>query len=346
MAKRSLKSGGADESQGRATPQTTTGADERGSQTNGLQGWLGKMDAQKLARGLGWFSLGLGLAEVLAPRGIARVVGVRGNKTLIRLFGLREIAAGVAIFMQEKPAEALWARVAGDALDLAALGACFASPDANKGRVAFATANVLAVTALDVICAQQLSVEKGIMTGGRVQVKKSITINRSAEELYEFWRDFENLPRFMKHLESVRVTGERTSHWTAKAPGGTSVEWDAVIVDEQAGKFITWRSVEGSDVDNAGSVRFERAPGGRGTIVKVELDYDPPGGVIGKTVAKLFGEEPAQQIYDDLRCFKQVMELGEVVISDGTVWDNGVLTQRPAQPVSGEELRQQSAGGA
>jgi hypothetical protein len=113
------------------------------------------VDEEQLARGLGWFSLGLGLAELLAPREIAKVAGVRGNTGLIRLLGLREIAHGIAIFTQgRRPAEALWSRVVGDALDLACLGAAFASPNSNKGRVAFATANVLAVTALDVLCAQ------------------------------------------------------------------------------------------------------------------------------------------------------------------------------------------------
>ncbi|HEX8096491.1 MAG TPA: hypothetical protein VF507_00585, partial [Pyrinomonadaceae bacterium] len=114
------------------------------------------VSAGRLARGLGWFSIGLGLAELLAPRGVAKVAGVKGNAALIRLFGLREIASGVAIFAQgRRPAAAVWSRVAGDALDLACLGAAFASPDSDKGRLAFATANVLTVTALDVICAQR-----------------------------------------------------------------------------------------------------------------------------------------------------------------------------------------------
>lgn len=297
---------------------------------------LRNTNADKLARGLGWFSIGLGLAEVLAPRVVAKIAGTEGKHTaLIRLFGLREIASGVGIFMQgERPVEAVWARVAGDALDIASLAVAFASPKSSKGRVAFATANVLAVTALDVLCAQQLSNN----TGGGNLVKKSIIIDSSPEELYEFWHNFENLPRFMKHLESVRVTDNKRSHWVAKAPAGKTVEWDAEVTAERPGEMIAWRSLEGADVDNTGSVRFERAPGNRGTIVKVEIEYSPPGGVIGATVAKLFGEDPEQQVSDDLRCLKQVIEIGEVIISDGTVWDNGLLTQRAAQPVSSEEI--------
>ena len=292
-----------------------------------------------LAKGLGWFSLGLGLAELLAPRGVAKVAGVRGHTNFIRLMGLREIAHGVAIFSQGKrPAAAVWSRVAGDALDLAALAAAYASPDSDKARLTFATANVLGVTALDVLCAQQLSsTGDDAASPSTPGVRKSIIINRPPEELYRFWRDLENLPTFMKHLESVHVTGEGRSHWVAKAPAGTTVEWDAEITEDRPDELIAWRSLEGADVDNAGSVRFERAPGGRGTIVSVEIDYNPPAGVVGSLVAKLFGEEPEQQVQDDLRRFKQFMETGEVVVSEGTVFDNGLLTQRPAQPPPGEE---------
>jgi uncharacterized membrane protein len=287
-----------------------------------------------LARGLGWFSIGLGLAELLAPRGIAKIAGLRGdNNGLIRLFGLREIAHGVGIFMQGKrPAGAVWSRVAGDALDLAALGKAFASPDTKKGRVAFATANVLGVAALDVLCAQQLSRYDSTPSTGDTQVKKSITINSSPEEVYQFWRDFRNLSRFMYHLESVTTTGERRSHWVAKAPAGTTVEWDAEIIEDRPGEYIAWRSLEGADVDNTGSVRFERGPGGRGTVVRVELEYSPPGGVVGTAVAKLFGEEPEQQVKDDLRRLKQVIETGEVVLSEGSPEGMGVTAQHPGQP--------------
>ena len=304
-------------------------------------GGLLDMNAEQLARGLGYFSLGLGLSEFLAPRAIAKISGLDEKDTgVIRLMGLREIFHGLGIFAQgRRPKEAVWSRVAGDALDLAALGAAFASPKTAKGRLAFATANVLAVTALDVICAQALSSNDSTSTGGTI-VKKSIIIDKTPEELYQFWHNFENLPTFMKHLESVSVTGDGRSHWVAKAPAGSSVEWDAEVTEDRPNELIAWRSLEGADVDNSGSVRFESAPGNRGTIVHVDIEYNPPGGVIGSVVAKLSGEEPGQQVYDDLRNLKQVMEVGEVVVSDGTIWDNGFLTQRPAQPASGADLAQ------
>jgi uncharacterized membrane protein len=293
------------------------------------------VNEEQLARGLGWFSLGLGLAELLAPRGVAKVAGMRGNTTLIRLFGMREIASGIAIFTQGKrPAGALWSRVVGDALDLACLGAAYASPDNDKARLTFATANVLAVTALDVLCARQLSADgNGSQTErGNVPVNKSIVINASAEEVYQYWRDFENLPRFMRYLESVKVTGEGRSHWVARAPGG-SVEWDAEVTEDRPNQSISWRSLEGSEVETSGTVRFEPAVGGRGTVVHVRLDYNPPGGAVGALFAKLFGEDPDGQMQIDLRRFKQIIELGEIVVSDGTLTGEGYTEQRPAQPL-------------
>ena len=298
---------------------------------------LPSSSAKRLAKGLGWFSVGLGLAELLAPRTIANITGVSNERTgLIRLYGLREIAAGVMIFAQEKPAAGLWSRVAGDALDLASLGAAFTSPNAKTGRLAFATANVLAVTGLDVMCARQLSAN-----GNRgIHAQGTCTVNRPPEEVYTFWRNFQNLPRFMRHLESVEDLGSGRSRWRARGPAGMKVEWEATIIADDPGRVITWRSLEGSDVDNAGAVRFESSPGGRGTIVKVNMEYNPIGGALGAAVAKLFGEEPEQQMDDDLRRFKQVMEVGEVVVSDATLMGTGYMEQRPAQPASAGELEQ------
>jgi uncharacterized membrane protein len=144
-----------------------------------------------------------------------------------------------------------------------------------------------------------------------------IAIDRPPNELYDFWRKLENLPRFMRHLESVRQTGQNRSHWRAKAPAGTSVEWEAEIVDDRPAELISWRSLPGADIDNSGSVRFERAPGGRGTFVRVKMQYDPPGGFFGASIAKLLGEEPAVQVQRDLFRFKQVMETGQVVTTEG-----------------------------
>jgi uncharacterized membrane protein len=156
-----------------------------------------------------------------------------------------------------------------------------------------------------------------VPAGHGIKVEKSVTINKSPEELYRFWRNFENLPRFMNHLESVKTTEGGRSHWVAKAPAGSTVEWDAEVYNEKENELIAWRSLEGADVDNAGSVRFEPATGGRGTTVRVTLKYDPPGGKLGSIVAKLFGEEPSQQIEEDLRRFKQVMETGEAPTTEG-----------------------------
>ncbi len=150
-----------------------------------------------------------------------------------------------------------------------------------------------------------------------IKVEKSVTVNRPAGELYSYWRNFENLPNFMDHLESVTVQDDRRSHWVAKAPAGTTVEWDAEIINEKENELIAWRSLEGADVDNAGSVRFEEATGGRGTVVKVALEYNPPGGGVGSLIAKLFGEEPSGQVQEDLRRFKQVMETGERATTEG-----------------------------
>ena len=165
-----------------------------------------------------------------------------------------------------------------------------------------------------------------------LHVSKSVTINRPRQEVYEFWRDLEHLPTFMIHLEAVRSSGDQRSHWVANGPAGR-VEWDAEIIEDRPGEIIAWHSLEGSDVPNGGSVRFTDAPADRGTEVHVDLHYDPPAGAAGAMVARLFGEEPQQQLRDDLRRFKQVMETGEVVRSDSSLEGagQGATNQRPAQ---------------
>jgi uncharacterized membrane protein len=281
----------------------------------------------RLATGLGWFSIGLGLAELLAPKALAKLIGAQGEHTgFIRFCGLREITAGIGILTTRRPAGWVWARVAGDAMDMAALGVALTSDDTDRRRLSAATAAVVGVTLLDILNAQQLSTLRG--PHGAIAVVNTITINRTPEEVYRFWRDFQNLPRFMSHLESVQMIDEKRSHWVAKAPAGMKVEWDAEIAKDVPNRLIAWRSLEGADVDNSGMVRFDRAPGGRGTEVRVEVVYSPPGGALGAGIAKLFGEAPEQQIKGDLRRLKQVLEVGEVVHSDSSIHSG----PHPAQP--------------
>jgi uncharacterized membrane protein len=272
---------------------------------------------QRLARALGWFSVGLGAAELAAPRGVAFAIGVnRRHRLLLRLSGLREIATGVAILSRSRPTRWVRARILGDMLDLGMLGLAWRSRRARRGRLAVSGAAVLGVTAIDIACASMLSRE-GAAQPGAARVLKSIAINRPADELYGFWHDFENLPRVMSHLRTVRKLDERRSHWMTEAPAGTSVEWDAEIVDDRPNRRIAWRSLPSSDVPNEGAVDFEPLPAGRGTLVRVTLEYRPPGGQIGAAFAELFGDDPAQQIGADLRRFKQLLETGEIATGEG-----------------------------
>ena len=304
-----------------------------------------------LANFLGWFSIGLGIAQVVSPGGVARLIGLEDDdrtRTLMRAVGARELAAGVGILSQEKPAGWLWARVAGDLMDLAMLGKADTNSENDRSRSAAATAAVLGVTALDVLAAQRLSKSKqrrsereftgnplaeepraAVERDAGIRTRRSITVYRPRQEVYDFWRNFENLPRFMRHLESVQVLDERRSRWKALAPAGRTVEWEAETITDRPGELIAWRSLPGADVFNTGTVEFRQAPeGADATEVHVDLTYAPPGGRLASKLAMLFREEPGQQVFDDLRHFKQVMEVGEIVYSDAT-YRRG---PHPAQP--------------
>ncbi len=300
--------------------------------------------AERRARGLGWFSIGLGLAQIGAPRSVARLIGVRDDdetRNTMFAIGLRELTSGLGILSSSRPTGWVWSRVGGDLMDLALLGRSI--NDCNdKSKVAAATAAVAGVTVVDFLTSQQLSKQgngterrtygapaaRRPSTGGGVHVVESITIKRPRHEVYGFWHNFENLPRFMAHLESVHVLDEKRSHWKAKAPAGTTVEWDAETIEDRPNELISWRSLEGSEIPNSGSVQFKDAPGNRGTEIRIEIQYQPPGGKIGALFAKLFGEEPKQQVKGDLRRFKQVMEIGEIVHSDASIHEG----THPAQP--------------
>lgn len=150
-----------------------------------------------------------------------------------------------------------------------------------------------------------------------VHVEQAITINASPEELYGFWRNFENLPLITDRLENVKVTGDKTSTWVARGPAKKPIQWDAEIINERPNELIAWQSLPGADIDNAGSVRFNPAPSGRGTEVHVTIQYYPPANSLGAGIAMLFGEEPSMQVADTLKRFKRLMETGEIVTTVG-----------------------------
>jgi len=295
-------------------------------------------------------SLGLGLAGLAAPGAVAQLIGVpdeEETRSTLRAVGLREIASGVGILSQPRPAGWLWSRVAGDMMDLALLTKALKSDDTSKDRVTAATLAVAGITAVDLYASQQLSRSAGEdaadragqETGRAVSRVRVVTIQRSPAEVYTFWRDLRNLPRFMNQLESVEIFDNSRSHWRAKGPAGVSVEWDAEIVEDRPNELISWRSLPGSQVENWGTVRFQEAPGGRGAEVRVEMQYAPPAGRMGATVARLLGKEPGQQLKEDLSRLKQVLETGEVVRSEGALYAP-TFPQRPAQPPATEELAQ------
>jgi uncharacterized membrane protein len=277
--------------------------------------------ADSLERGLGWFSIGLGAAAVAAPRLACWLSGTR-SPALMRLVGARELAAGIGILTQRDRGPWLWSRAVGDTFDLAGLSVALARRG-RRGRAALALAAVAGVTALDLLAAIRITGSRAVPAAPGVSgltdiyLERSIAVGKPPEECYRFWRSFENLPRFMHSLEAVHQLDERRSHWVAKGPLATRLEWTAEITADRPGEELAWRSLDDSGAANAGSVRFEPAPAGRGTIVRVSLHYSPLGGALGAGLVKLLGHDPQSRVREDLRRFKQVMETGEIPTTRG-----------------------------
>lgn len=167
---------------------------------------------------------------------------------------------------------------------------------------------------------QAMDINRGENGHAGIKVQRAVTVDKPREELYRIWRNFENLPRFMTHLQKVSVDelgDDKRSHWVAKAPLGREIQWDSEITEERQYEYLAWRSLPGAIVESMGSVEFADAPQGRGTIVKVTMQYHPIGGSMAAALAKVFGEEPDVQVREDLRHFKQMMEAGEIPSIDG-----------------------------
>lgn len=310
----------------------------------GHTAWTGSEKGEGLARSLGWFSIGLGLAEVAAPRGVARLIGLKPtsrNTMVLRLLGVRELAVGVGVLTNPMPRGWLATRVAGDIMDLALLGGVLALWGRDPIRAAGATAAVLGVTALDLMAVETLTESRKTPTRTlapdlkHTPVFDSIIVEAPVDVAYAFWRDVTNLPSLIRDLESVEELGEGRSRWRALGPQGRVAQWEAEIIEEVENTSISWRALSGARPFNSGTVRFRTVPGGRGTMISVEMRYSPPAGKLGAALLKLMRREPGQLVAEALRNFKQIMETGEILVSDATVLPG----PRPARPPTREELQ-------
>lgn len=302
---------------------------------------------------LGWFSIGLGIAEVFAPGAVARLIGLneREHTRLLRAYGVREIAAGVGILTRPKPTYWMWNRVVGDTIDLASLRRAMGDENNDKSKLTMAALAVAGVTALDILSSMRLTSESSPAAGhdaGSYTIETSegdhrvlsatVTVNRPIEEVYAFWKDPRNYAQFMDHIDSVNPETSGRSRWKVTAPAGFSVEWEAGIVADTPNEMIRWQSTAASKVSNTGTVTFKTAPGNRGTIVKLEIEYKPKAGPIGASIAKIFSAIPKTQLNKDLRRFKQLLEVGEVVQSDATAGKGTPHPGRPSESAQSEAL--------
>jgi uncharacterized membrane protein len=294
-------------------PRTTVGITHRRRQPRSA----GVPDSQWLADGLGYVSLGMGATQVAAPRLVAWLTGARpsrAHKSVMRAMGFRELAVGAGIFSSSTTSPWLWARAAGDVMDLALLSPGLMSSQVGRNRRVLALAVVAGVTAFDLVAGRRMSAAEARSgdSSTRTHLRAFTTIQCDPEQAYAYWRNFENFPNFMNHVESVRVTGDSLSHWRIKGPAGSHLEWDAEIIRDDPSSLISWQALPGAAVSHQGGVRFRSAPEGQGTEVSLDIVYSQPAGRAGGFAAKLLGEHPQQQVTDDLQRFKQLIESGSV----------------------------------
>lgn len=271
----------------------------------------------RLAQGMGWFSVGLGLTQLIAPRTLGKLIGLANPGPGMRLLGLRELATGVALLTGRRAAWLTGARLAGDVIDLGLLSRAMADDANDRYLLTAATAAVLGAAAIDTVATVHLAgeVERQETVAKVTHVGKAITIDAPASALYEFWRDLRNMPQLFEHVTSVESDGVQ-SRWVAEGVAGTTATWSSEIVDDQPNQRIAWRTVDGP-FESSGSVRFLVAPDGR-TEVVVDMHYTVPGGVLGKAALALSGRAPGLEVVLALARLKQLHELGEVMRSDAS----------------------------
>lgn len=277
----------------------------------------------RMAQGMGWFSIGLGLTQLLAPHLFNRIVGVRnGSGVLTRLLGARELVSGLALLGGRDPVRALDARIAGDVMDLGLLAANLVAPANGRGRLVASTISVLGATGMDIVARRHLAADpqRQERVAQVTRIGKSITIDAAPHAVYQVWRTFERAPEIFPHLVKVERLDAIRSRWTARGPAGTTLSWEAEIVDDRPGELIVWNTI-GGPLETSGIVRFLTAPGGRGCEVVVEMDYHVFGGGLGRAAATALGLEPGIELERGLRRLKQIFEIGEPMRSDAKKGD-------------------------
>ncbi len=268
----------------------------------------GGMESEQVARGLGWFSIGLGMVEMFAPRALSRMIGVRYHPVCMRAFGAREATAGIGILTHpNQPAGWLWARVGGDILDLAALGWAFNTNRRSTAKRMAAVAAVAGVTVLDIICAQgytKIATDTGF--------ESSVTIGKSPKELYDLWREPQIMSQVMGNFAEVRKVDEEYMHWVIFGFIGRTFEFDAKSVEQRPGELIRWKSISGSVPPNGGEVWFRPAPGDRGTEVTLRFKLESSANTLHKAASTLMPSIPKMAIRKALMRFKSLAETGEI----------------------------------
>lgn len=286
-------------------------------------------------------SIAWGIAGPFTPRRWR--LGLAGAPTRgeMLLRSVRDLAVGIGIVRRKRAVPWMWARVGSDLHELAMVGAMRKRSKRARRRSDTPVASVVraaltSAAALDGAVALWLTgsaMKKSRTLRAPVRAHARITVRAEPQAVYAVFRRFEQLPRFMKHLQSVEVLDDRRSRWTAHGPLGTAITWNAEVTGDVPGERIAWTSCKGADIDSSGIVRFVPAPGDRGTEIHVSLSYGAPGGKVGAAVAKLLGEEPSVQVREDLRRLKQLIETGDVVHSDASI-HRGKHPARPSTQAS------------
>lgn len=309
-------------------PSAPLGTDVRSSPTPAVRGvrpgrvgWTGAENGTALTTTLGWFSIGLGALELTAPGVVRNLLGLEQSRTtdlVIRAMGLRELGQGLGILANPRSKEWVGLRIPGDMLDMALLAVAIARSD-HRGRALATTGAATVIGVLDIVATEGLAERRKAPTPELAAepsgyTRRSITVNRPIAEVFDFWHDVSNLPRFMAHVDTIEPLGGGRSRWTGREPGGQPREWEAEAIEVRENELIAWQSVGGAPVYESGSVRFEEAPNGRGTVVTVEVRSMPRGGSLGTALLKVARREPGQHLADDLRRMKQWIETGVITV--------------------------------